>query len=183
MAYGLVASLLLDLSAPCLAHPLAGPDIPELPELNWEKRSDWIDVTRDVISAAVGDGVADDTARQRFFKSEAAIPTNVFDAKRDFGAKGDGRTVDNYRGRLSSVMGQYFNPTEGYDPHKKAFKVVCIGEAPLDVLLMANAYQQKGNSPPRPSTTSASWANSTWNSSTPKNRRAEHAEQPIHERE
>jgi hypothetical protein len=57
-------------------------------------------------------------------------------------------TVDNYRGRLSSVMGQYFNPTEGYDPNKKAFQVACTGEAPLDVLLMANAYQQKGKSPP-----------------------------------
>lgn len=32
-----------------------------IPELNWEKRSDWIDVKADVTPAAKGDGVADDT--------------------------------------------------------------------------------------------------------------------------
>ncbi|MCX6985442.1 MAG: glycosyl hydrolase family 28-related protein [Lentisphaerae bacterium] len=32
-----------------------------IPELNWEKRSDWIDVKTDVKPAAKGDGVADDT--------------------------------------------------------------------------------------------------------------------------
>jgi hypothetical protein len=45
---------------PCLAQ--AAPNIPLLPELNWEKRSDWIDVTKDVKPRAVGDGRADDTA-------------------------------------------------------------------------------------------------------------------------
>jgi hypothetical protein len=44
-------------------------------------------------------------------------------------------------------MTQYFNPSEGYEPNKKAFKIVCTGEAPLDVLLMANAYQTGGRSP------------------------------------
>jgi hypothetical protein len=34
------------------------------------------------------------SARQSFFKSDVAIPSKVFDAKRDFGAKGDGRTDD-----------------------------------------------------------------------------------------
>jgi hypothetical protein len=32
-----------------------------IPELNWEKRSDWLDVKTDVNPAAKGDGVADDT--------------------------------------------------------------------------------------------------------------------------
>ncbi len=57
-------------------------------------------------------------------------------------------TVDNYRGRLSSVMSQYYNPNESHDPNKKAFKIVCTGEAPLDVLLMSNQYQQASKSPP-----------------------------------
>jgi hypothetical protein len=57
-------------------------------------------------------------------------------------------TVNDYRGQLSSVMSQYYNPNEGYDPDKKAFKIVCTGEAPLDVLLMANQYQQASKSPP-----------------------------------
>ncbi|HEY0073814.1 MAG TPA: glycosyl hydrolase family 28-related protein [Abditibacteriaceae bacterium] len=34
------------------------------------------------------------SARQSFFRSSARIPTKVFDAKRDFGAKGDGKTDD-----------------------------------------------------------------------------------------
>jgi hypothetical protein len=71
-------------------------------------------------------------------------------------------TVANYRGQLSSVLTPYFNPNAKFDPGKKAFKIVCTGEAPLDVLLMAN---------------------STWNSTTPKNRKTAHAEQPMHESE
>jgi len=35
---------------------------PQIPELNWEQRSDWINVKTEVSPAAVGDGVADDTA-------------------------------------------------------------------------------------------------------------------------
>ena len=58
-AFALAAGLLPGFAAPCLAQ--AAPNIPQLPELTWEKRSDWIDVTRDVTPAAVGDGVADDT--------------------------------------------------------------------------------------------------------------------------
>ncbi len=34
----------------------------QIPVLNWEERSDWINVKTDVTPAAVGDGVADDTA-------------------------------------------------------------------------------------------------------------------------
>ncbi|HZK83003.1 MAG TPA: glycosyl hydrolase family 28-related protein, partial [Humisphaera sp.] len=36
--------------------------IPKLPRLNWEERSDWINVKTKVTPKAVGDGVADDTA-------------------------------------------------------------------------------------------------------------------------
>ena len=36
--------------------------IPTLPRLNWEERSDWINVKTKVTPKAVGDGVADDTA-------------------------------------------------------------------------------------------------------------------------
>ncbi|MHB8953438.1 MAG: glycosyl hydrolase family 28-related protein [Pirellulaceae bacterium] len=35
---------------------------PDIPRLTWEKRSDWISVTSDVVPAAIGDGKADDTA-------------------------------------------------------------------------------------------------------------------------
>ena len=38
------------------------PATPMIPDLPWEKRSDWIDVKTDVTPAAKGDGVADDTA-------------------------------------------------------------------------------------------------------------------------
>jgi len=37
-------------------------EIPNLPRLNWEERSDWINVKTKVTPPAVGDGVADDTA-------------------------------------------------------------------------------------------------------------------------
>lgn len=35
-----------------------------------------------------------ETAQQRFLRDVASVPTRIFDAKRDFGAKGDGRTDD-----------------------------------------------------------------------------------------
>ena len=44
---------------------MAGPNIPGLPELNWEQRSDWLNVKTGMTGigpTAVGDGVADDTA-------------------------------------------------------------------------------------------------------------------------
>lgn len=53
---GLLLSALLFMLLTAAA--LAAPD---LPELNWEKRSDWVDVTADVTPAAQGDGVTDDT--------------------------------------------------------------------------------------------------------------------------
>jgi hypothetical protein len=44
------------MATPVLAAP------PQIPALNWEKRSDWINVKTDVAPVAVGDGKADDTA-------------------------------------------------------------------------------------------------------------------------
>lgn len=60
LAFGLILGLLPGLAAPCLAQ--AGEHVSQLPELNWEKRLDWIDVTKDVTPGALGDGKADDTA-------------------------------------------------------------------------------------------------------------------------
>lgn len=53
---GLLLSLML---ATCCAVTLAAPDIPAL---HWSERSDWVNVKTEVTPAAVGDGVADDTA-------------------------------------------------------------------------------------------------------------------------
>jgi hypothetical protein len=50
--------LFLALALP--ASPVAAQ--PDIPILDWEKRSDWVDVKTDVAPAAVGDGAADDTA-------------------------------------------------------------------------------------------------------------------------
>ena len=36
--------------------------LPDIPRLDWQPRSDWINVKTDVTPAAVGDGRADDTA-------------------------------------------------------------------------------------------------------------------------
>ncbi len=44
------------------AAALARGAAPQIPELQWEPRSDWINVKSDVTPAAVGDGKADDTA-------------------------------------------------------------------------------------------------------------------------
>ncbi|MEI6424872.1 MAG: glycosyl hydrolase family 28-related protein, partial [Lentisphaerota bacterium] len=47
--------------------PASAPMIPDLP---WEKRSDWVDVKTDITPAAIGDGIADDTeALQAAFKA------------------------------------------------------------------------------------------------------------------
>ena len=43
------------------APHVASTTAPVLPTLNWQKRSDWVDVKTDVSPAAVGDGVHDDT--------------------------------------------------------------------------------------------------------------------------
>jgi hypothetical protein len=50
-------------------------------------------------------------------------------------------TVDNYRGRQAHVATSYANYNDQYD-RKKAFKTVCSGEAPLDILWMANTYNR-----------------------------------------
>ncbi|MFM7205710.1 MAG: InlB B-repeat-containing protein, partial [Planctomycetaceae bacterium] len=58
-----------DIDSPTFPRPTAeqAATYPELPELNWQKRSDWLDVTALPASvnggrSAVGDGIADDTA-------------------------------------------------------------------------------------------------------------------------
>ena len=48
-----------DTPHPTAVSAVSGPMIPDLP---WEKCSDWIDVKTDVTPAAKGDGIADDTA-------------------------------------------------------------------------------------------------------------------------
>jgi hypothetical protein len=57
--------------------------------------------------------------------------------------------VDDYRGRLSNMVSDYGNSSKTYDPLKEAFRVICRGTAPLDVLLMGNHYG-KGGSGARP---------------------------------
>jgi len=47
---------------------------------------------REIPAGRRGGSIA--SARQRFFKAEVAMPTKVFDARQDFGAKADGRTDD-----------------------------------------------------------------------------------------
>ena len=44
------------------ALPPAQATVPTLPVLNWQPRSDWVNVKTDVMPAAYGDGVHDDTA-------------------------------------------------------------------------------------------------------------------------
>lgn len=53
---------LLSLFVLCLLASTLVLGTPQLPELKWEPRSDWINVKTDVTPHAVGDGVADDTA-------------------------------------------------------------------------------------------------------------------------
>jgi hypothetical protein len=53
--------LLLWLAAFVALFPACAPAA-QLPVLAWTERSDWINVKTDVTPAAVGDGIADDTA-------------------------------------------------------------------------------------------------------------------------
>lgn len=50
-----LGAMLFVCGTPCFAAP------PQIPDLQWQKRSDWISVKTDIAPAAVGDGIADDT--------------------------------------------------------------------------------------------------------------------------
>ena len=59
------ASALAAIAPPTGLHIVstnASAAFPDIPSLNWQPRSDWINVKSNVSPAAVGDGVADDTA-------------------------------------------------------------------------------------------------------------------------
>ncbi|TVS21064.1 MAG: hypothetical protein EA424_00785, partial [Planctomycetaceae bacterium] len=78
IALGLLA---LAVIAPQSLLMAANPNIPELPELNWEQRSDWLNVKTgmaDIGPAAVGDGVADDTAALQAAFDRVAQPDSAF---------------------------------------------------------------------------------------------------------
>lgn len=51
---------------------------PQLPELAWTERSDWINVKTDVTPAAVGDGSADDTAALQAALNAAAYGETIY---------------------------------------------------------------------------------------------------------
>jgi len=55
--------------------------------------------------------------------------------------------VDDYHGRLASVATIYQNAHPRFDPAKRAYKIVCSGNAPIEILLMANSYQGAHNIP------------------------------------
>ncbi len=61
MTKHLYTSLLSMLVLLATALPVLA-DAPMIPNLPWEKRSDWLDIKTDITPAAKGDGVADDTA-------------------------------------------------------------------------------------------------------------------------
>jgi len=59
--YTLLPALALAAFRLAAAHPAAASTAPLLPVLNWQQRSDWVNVKKDVRPAAFGDGVHDDT--------------------------------------------------------------------------------------------------------------------------
>ena len=83
---------------------------PMIPNLSWEKRSDWIDVKTDVTPAAMGDGVADDTdALQAGFKgmkqgSVLYLPAGTYRISRTLLLGGEQSMAGSPMRRLS-VMG------------------------------------------------------------------------------
>ena len=60
--YILLPALALAAFQIAAAHPAAASPAPLLPVLNWQQRSDWVNVKTNVSPAAFGDGVHDDTA-------------------------------------------------------------------------------------------------------------------------
>ncbi|MCE5239078.1 hypothetical protein LLH23_11350 [bacterium] len=65
----------LSLLLTCAAVLQAATDIPSL---NWQERSDWINVKTDVTPRAVGDGAADDTAALQAALDSPANPKSVY---------------------------------------------------------------------------------------------------------
>ncbi len=59
--YKLLPALALAAFRLAAAHPASASTAPLLPVLNWQQRSDWVNVKRDVRPAALGDGIHDDT--------------------------------------------------------------------------------------------------------------------------
>jgi hypothetical protein len=63
MKYLLLSMLLLaNASLPVMLSSAASALDPDIPRLDWQPRSDWINVQKDIVPPAVGDGKADDTA-------------------------------------------------------------------------------------------------------------------------
>ena len=60
--YKLLPAILLVVLQLAAASLAAASTPPLLPTLNWQQRSDWVNVKHDVSPAAVGDGIHDDTA-------------------------------------------------------------------------------------------------------------------------
>ena len=60
--YKILPAFVLAFLGLCLVPPAAWAALPSLPVLNWQQRSDWVNVKTSVAHGAVGDGVHDDTA-------------------------------------------------------------------------------------------------------------------------
>jgi hypothetical protein len=68
----LAVAFMAALPAPIIAAP------PDIPRMNWQPRSDWINVKTDVAPAAMGDGRADDTAALQAALDRHAIGKTVY---------------------------------------------------------------------------------------------------------
>jgi len=61
-----------------IATTIAAYAATDIPRLNWQERSDWINVKTDVTPAAVGDGIADDTAALQAALDNPANPKSIY---------------------------------------------------------------------------------------------------------